>query len=276
MQNIEGKVAVITGAAGGIGLGAARAFASAGMRLVLADIDESRLAAAVQKIRDGGAVVHGVPVDVRDKASLEALRDAALSRFGAVHLVCNNAGGPIPRRIIDVTPSDLKRVLDLNLFSVVNGVQVFLPLLEDQGEGHLNATASMSGLVPFPPVVTYNIAKAGSIAFMETLAHELRESDSPVSASVLCPGGVATHAIENMMGQALAAGHEPSPEELEAASTAQAGLLKSGIDPDEAGRILLDGIRQGRFWIFTHPGWVDGPLKQRHEAMIGDGALVDL
>jgi NAD(P)-dependent dehydrogenase (short-subunit alcohol dehydrogenase family) len=276
MRNVKRKVAVITGAAGGIGLGAARAFAADGMRLVLADIDESRLVTAVDKIRDKGAEVHGVPVDVRDRSSLEALRDSALAQYGAVHLVCNNAGGPIPRRIIDVTPSDWSRVLDLNLFSVVNGVQVFLPLLEEQGEGHLSATASMSGLVPFPPVVTYNVAKAGAIAFMETLAHELRESGSPVGVSILCPGGVVTQAIENMMRQAEATGHEPSPEELEAASTAQAGLLKSGIDPDEAGRILLDGIRQGRFWIFTHSSWVDGPLKQRYEAMTSDGALVDL
>jgi NAD(P)-dependent dehydrogenase (short-subunit alcohol dehydrogenase family) len=275
MQDVEGKVALITGAAGGIGLGAARAFAAAGMRLVLADIDERRLAIAVDQLQDDGADVYGVPVDVCERASLEALRDAALDHYGTVHLVCTNAGGPIPRRIIDLTPSDWGKVIDLNLFSVVNGVQVFLPLLEEQGEGHLSATASMSGLVPFPPVVTYNVAKAGAIAFMETLAHELREQNSPIGVSVLCPGGVATQAIDNMMRLAQADGHRPSQEELEAASSAQAGLLKGGIDPDEAGRILLNGIRQDRFWIFTHPDWVEGPLKLRHEAMISSGALVE-
>lgn len=276
MRDVKGKVAVITGAAGGIGLGAARAFAAVGIRLVLADIDEERLAAAVEELRNEGADVHGVPTDVTKRGSLKVLRDETLARFGAVQLVCNNAGGPIPRRIVDVTRSDWSRVLDLNLFGVVNGVQVFLPVLEDQGEGHLNATASMSGLVPFPPVVTYNVAKAGVIAFMETLAHELQERDSPVGVSVLCPGEVATRGVENAMRLARTAGHEPSPEELKVASVAQAGLLSSGIDPDEAGRILLDGIRQGRFWIFTHPRWVDGSLKRRHEAMTSNGALVDL
>jgi NAD(P)-dependent dehydrogenase (short-subunit alcohol dehydrogenase family) len=276
IRDVAGKVAVITGAAGGIGLGAARAFSAAGMRLVLADIDEARLATAVQELRDEGADVHGAPTDVTKRDSLEALRDTALARYGAAHLICSNAGGPIPRRIVDVTQSDWNWVLDLNFFGVVYGVQVFLPLLEEQGEGHLSATSSMSGLVPFPPVVTYNVAKAGVIAFMETLAHELLEQGSPVGVSVLCPGAVATRGVENAMRLAQATGHEPSPEEIEVASVGQASLLSGGIDPVEAGHVLLDGIRQGRFWIFTHPGWIDGPLKQRHEAMTRDGALIDL
>lgn len=275
IPDLKGKVAVITGAAGGIGLGAARAFAAAGMRLVLADIAESRLAAAAAELHENGADVQALPTDVRDKASIEILRDAALTRFNAVHLVCCNAGGPLPRKIIDLTQLDWSRALELNLFSVVNGVQVFLPLLEDQGEGHINATSSMSGLVPFPPVATYNVAKAGVIAFMETLAHELRDEDSPVTVSVLCPGEVATRAVENAMTLAQAAGYEASPVETESASIAQAGILKGGMDPDEVGRILLDGIQQGRFWIFTHPRWIEGPLKQRHEAMTRHGALLE-
>lgn len=268
MQDVVGKVAVITGAAGGIGLGAARAFVAAGMRVVLADIDEERLAASAGALTAAGGDVRAVPVDVRDRASVDGLRDEALATFGSVHLICNNAGGPLPRLTQDVTSADWEFVLGLNLFGVINGVQSFLPLFEDQGEGHISATASMSGLVPRPPVVTYNVAKAGVVAFMETLDQELRAANSPVKVSVLCPGEVATHGIEHAVGLAASVGHRMSDWESSTAVAAQTHLLSEGLDADEAGRVLLEGIRAGRFWIFTHPEWITGPLSQRHEAML--------
>lgn len=276
MFEVEGRTAVITGAAGGIGLAAARAFAAAGVRLVLADIDESRLRIAADKLMEQGAEVEPVPTDVTSVASLEELREAALARFGTVHIVCSNAGGPLPRRIRELSAEDWTRGLNLNLYSVINGVRIFLPLLEEQDQGHISATASMSGLVPFPPVATYNVAKAGVISFMETLAHELKNRDSPVAVSVLCPGEVATHGVENTLNIAQAVGYEASQEESALAVSAQAGILEGGLDPDEVGRIYLDGIRQGRFWIFTHPAWVEGPLKKRHEMMTTNGSLLDI
>lgn len=275
MHDFVGKVAVVTGAAGGIGLGMARAFADAGMRLVLADIDHNRLRVAVDALRSAGATAVGVPTDVADRASVDALAAAVMDRYGAVHLLCNNAGGPLPRSVMEVKAEDWERVLSVNLFGVVNGIQVFLPIMEAGGEGHINATSSLSGLLAFPPVVTYNVAKFGVIAVMETLARELREARSPVEVSVLCPAAVATHAVGNMMRNAKKSGYIPSLDELAEVEEAEAGLLEGGMDPDEVGRIMLDGVRQGRFWIFSHPHLIDGPIRKRFEAMATDGSLPD-
>ena len=275
MQDLSGKVAVVTGAAGGIGLGLAQAFVDEGLRVVLADIDESRLEDAVSGLARDGANVVGVPTDVAARVSVEALRDAAVDHFGAVHILCNNAGGPFPGATTDLSDAEWDFVLGANLFGVVNGIRAFLPLFEAQGEGHLNATSSMSGLVPFPPVVAYNVAKFGVIALMETLARELRMSDSPVEASVMCPGEVATRAVENAVVLARSSGHEPAVSQ-ELLESAQSGLLRTGIDPLEAGRITVEGIRTARFWIFTHPEWIEGPFRRRYEAMITDGSLPDL
>ncbi len=276
MREGKPKVVVITGAAAGIGLGIARAFTSGGAQVVMADIDASTLDAAVSGLRDQGADAFGVPCDVRSSDSMASLREAALRRFGGVDVVCLNAGGPIPRSTLEVQAADWERVLAVNLFGVINGVQAFLPFLAAAGGGHINATSSMSGLVPFPPVVAYNVAKAGVIAYMETLAHELRTEGSPVRVSVLCPGEVATRAVENAMRLARLEGHNASPEELDQAVAAQRGLLRGGISPEEVGRALIRGIEEDRFWIFTHPQWVQGPLKQRHRAMVNDGSLADI
>ena len=238
MHDFVGKVAVVTGAAGGIGLGMARAFADAGMRLVLADIDHNRLRVAVDALRSAGATAVGVPTDVADRASVDALAAAVMDRYGAVHLLCNNAGGPLPRSVMEVKAEDWERVLSVNLFGVVNGIQVFLPIMEAGGEGHINATSSLSGLLAFPPVVTYNVAKFGVIAVMETLARELREARSPVEVSVLCPAAVATHAVGNMMRNAKKSGYIPSLDELAEVEEAEAGLLEGGMSrrgrPDHA------------------------------------------
>jgi NAD(P)-dependent dehydrogenase (short-subunit alcohol dehydrogenase family) len=272
----NGRVAIVTGAAGGIGLGIARACAEVGMSIVMADIDRVRLAVAEEALQRDGTEVLALPTDVRSEASWTVLRDAAVERFGRVHLVCLNAGGPIPRSIEALERPDWTRVLELNLFGVVLGVRAFLPLLEGWGEGHLCATASMSGLVPFPPVATYNVAKAGVIAFMETLAHELRAKDSPIGVSLLCPGEVATRGVDNALRLASLEGHRPSVAERTIASRAQGGILDVGIDPLEVGRTFLAGVRAGKFWIFTHPTWVEGPLERRHRAMVEDGSLIDL
>ncbi|MFQ5555195.1 MAG: SDR family NAD(P)-dependent oxidoreductase [Acidimicrobiia bacterium] len=197
MQNLSGKVAVVTGAAGGIGLGMARALVDDGVRVVLADIDEGRLEGAVDGLTRDGADVIGVPTDVAVRDSVEALRSTALDHFDEVHLLCSNAGVPFRAAAVDLNYADWNFVLGVYLYGVVKGIRAFLPDGETQREGHLNATSSMNGLVPFPPVVAYNVAGFGVIALMETLERELRASGSPVEVSVLCPGEVATHGIEH-------------------------------------------------------------------------------
>ena len=267
---------VVTGAAGGIGLGAGRAFGRAGYSVVAADIDGDRLEAASMDLARAGVDVHARVCDVRDAGSMAELANDVLDRFGRADVVCLNAGGPVPRASFEVTPEDWERDLSLNLFSVIQGVNVFVPVMDRQGHGHINATSSMSGLVPFPPVVTYNVAKAGVIAYMETVARELADRGSLVTVSVLCPGEVATRGVENAMRQALSEGHRPSTHEQAVAEAAQASILERGMDPDAVGEALVQGVEEGRFWIFTHTEWVEGPLQRHHEAMSRDGQLPDL
>ncbi len=270
------RVVVVTGAAGGIGLGIARAYGEAGDAVVLVDIDDSRLKEAHGALVDFGIDAHLRKTDVRDLGELSELAAWVMERFGRVDVVCLNAGGPVPRISSDVTEADWERDLALNLFSVVHGVSVFLPVMEAQGHGHINATTSMSGLVPFPPVVTYNVAKAGAIAYMETVARELAGRQSAVTVSVLCPGEVATAGVRHAMDRARSEGHQPTADESAVADAAQASLLRGGMSPDDVGHALVDGIEAGRFWIFTHPDWVEGPLQRRHDAMTSDGALAEI
>lgn len=274
MQELEGKVAVVTGGGGGIGSAIARACVEAGMQVVVADIDEPRLAATVDSLGGEGIGVQGVPTDVRDGASMEVLREAVLSRFEAIHLVCLNAGGPPIRMTTETTSAYWRRSLELNLFGVINGVEAFLPGLREQGEGHICTTASLAGLVPVPPVAAYNAAKAAVIAYMETLGHELREEGSPLGLSVVCPGNVATNIIENAMQLVQSDGYQPSERELETTFRAQARITEQGIEPETVGRAVIEGVREGRFWIFTDPEMSTGAVKLRHEAMVNDGALL--
>lgn len=164
MADWRDRVVAVTGAAGGIGLGIGRAFGSDGARVVLSDIDEDRLVDAVDDLRNHRIDAVGIPCDVRNLDSMTALRDEVLDRFGVVSVVCLNAGAPLPRRTVEVTSDDWDRILGVNLFGVVHGIQTFLSVMEEQEEGHINATSSMSGLIAFPPVATYNVAKAGVIA----------------------------------------------------------------------------------------------------------------
>jgi len=243
-----------------------------GYVLVMADWRDR----VVDDLRDHRVNAVGIPCDVRNLDSMTALRDEVLDRFGEVSVVCLNAGAPLPRRTVEVTSDDWDRILGVNLFGVVHGAQTFLPVMEEQEEGHINATSSMSGLIAFLPVVTYNVAKARIIAYMETLARELRASGSPVGVSVLCPADVASGAIENAMRLARSEGYEPQRWEVEAAEGAQAGLRQESMDPDEAGELLRRGIEEDRFWIFTHPEWVEGLVAERQAAMAKNGTLPNL
>ncbi len=276
MDALKGQLAIITGGAGGIGFSMAKALSAEGMRLVLADIDETRLNQCSQVLKSQGADVAGWVCDVRDTRSVEALRDAVVEQIGHPYLVCLNAGGAIPASAKAIDVEELDRVLDLNLYGVVNGVRAFLPLLEVRGGGHISVTASTRGLTPTPPMATYNTAKAAVLAYMQTLAYELIGSASPVSVSVLCPGTVATRFLDHAVDLARGEGHEPSSDAVEAISKGQEGVLEHGIDPDEVARTFVDGIKQGRFWIFTHPDWVSGPLSDRFRAMVEDGSLPEL
>ena len=204
MQRVEERVAVVTGAASGIGLGIARAFAAAGMKVVLADVREEPLEQAAAELRDGGGQAIAVRTDVTRLDEVEALAAATLAEFGAVHVLCNNAGVGGFARIADTTIDDWRWTLEVDLWGPIHGVKTFLPIIEAQDEGHINSTSSMAGLLAAPRLGAYNVAKHGVVALMATLERELRGAHSPVRTSVLCPGR-GEHRLRGQLGG------EPSP-----------------------------------------------------------------
>jgi NAD(P)-dependent dehydrogenase (short-subunit alcohol dehydrogenase family) len=269
------QVAVVTGGARGIGLALARACAGHGMSVVLCDVAEEALAVAVGALEDEGATVLGVAADVRDPAGMTGLRDAAFARFGRADVVSLNAGVALRRDIADMSEEDWDWILDINLRGVIRGVTAFLPALEEQGSGHIQATASFHGHVGDPEFAGYCVSKWGIVALMETLCRELRLKASPVKVSVLCPGSTVTDLMHNALERFEDDGGDPDRGDVERSEALHADLQR-GLSPDEVARIALDGIRDGRFFIFTHPRQVSGLLRKRFEALAADGSLAPL
>ncbi|HAM01902.1 MAG TPA: hypothetical protein DCQ30_06690, partial [Acidimicrobiaceae bacterium] len=187
MEELRGKVAVVTGAASGIGLAVSRKAAAEGMRLVVADIEEGPLKAAADELSAAGAEVLAVPTDVSERSSVQTLCDAALERFGTVHLLHNNAGVGAGGPLWEVPEADWRWVLGVNLWGVIHGIGVFVPHMVARGEGHVVNTASLAGLASPPFMGPYNAAKHAVVTISETLAKDLRTMGSPVGVSVLCP-----------------------------------------------------------------------------------------
>lgn len=239
MRELYDRVAVITGAASGIGLGIAQSFADEGMRLVLADTDGDRLKNEAQRLRSRGSEVEAVVTDVGDPKAVQALADRAMDRFGVVHIICNNAGIIRGGRTWELSLDDWDAVLRVNLLGVVHGVHSFVPLLLASGqEGHVINVASMAAVVPVPGISPYNVAKHGVLALSEVLHAELLETGAPIGVSVVMPGRVRTR-----LGRPRDSDTEPEGPRTEP------GVL----DPAEVARQVVDAIREGRLFVFTHP-----------------------
>ena len=273
MKDFENKVAVITGGASGIGLGMARSFATAGMKLVLADLDEPALDAAAAEFQAGGTDVVTQLCDVSQHDQVQALADLAVESYGGVNVLCNNAGIGIPTSTKKMKLADWKWIIDVDLWGPIYGIEVFLPLIEEQGEGHINATSSMAGLTAGSMMGAYNVAKHGVVALMATLERELRGRGSNVTASVLCPGPINTnisrHSVQFRPGQA-----KPKTDGKTAGKVARGiqDILENGMDPDDVGAMVLDAIKSNEFWILTHPHWTKAIQKQL-DAMNEDRSL---
>ena len=257
-----GKVAVVTGAADGIGLAVSRAFAREGMHVVLADIDPVRLEAAAEDLRsESSGTVLAVPADVTQPEQLQSLADAAFDRFGHVHVLCNNAGVTLPgRRIWNVPREDLEWMFRVNFWGVLHGIQAFVPRMMKQGEpAHIVNTASVSGLLGFHSIGGYAASKFAIVGLSESLLYDLREREAAIDVSVLCPGATATAIAEN--SQRLLDG---AARDAPRADSVEAAVAK----PADVAAEVVDGIRSGRFWILTSRGY-DDLLEQRHRAILG-------
>jgi NAD(P)-dependent dehydrogenase (short-subunit alcohol dehydrogenase family) len=250
-MELEGKTAVITGGASGIGLATAKQLAKSGVNLVLGDIEGETLAGVVEGLRVSGVKALGVTTDVTKEEDVIALRDAALAEFGAVHVVFNNAGVASGAAI--GTPTKVwKWVIDVDLFGVVYGINAFLPLFLEQNEGHVINTASLAGLGGAPGMGPYCAAKFAVVGLSESIFHELALSGSKVGVSVLCPGFVRTRIHEsarNMPGELTSYNDEPAAQ-LIADLASQA--VNAGIDADLVASAVEDAVRTNKFWILTH------------------------
>jgi NAD(P)-dependent dehydrogenase (short-subunit alcohol dehydrogenase family) len=252
MEDLQGKVAVITGGASGIGRAVAERAAAEGMKIVLGDIEEGPLARAADDLAGAGAEAIGVRTDVADRASVEALRDRALDSFGAVHLVHNNAGIGLGGPIWEVTEEDWRWILGVNLWGVIHGVATFTPLLLEQGEGHIVNTASVAGLIVAPFLGPYNATKQAVVAISETLFKDLQTLAAPVGVSVLCPGFVQTRIAESDRNRPDWAPDRDTMGAAEVQGVVQ-NLVDGGIAPATVADRVIDAVRTNTFYILTHP-----------------------
>lgn len=256
MQNLAGKVAVITGAASGIGLALSRRLGADGMRVMMADVEEPALSDAARRLASEGIEAARTVTDVSDPDSVDALAQATLRRFGGVHVLCNNAGVSRGGPAWDIPLPMWHWIVDVNVFGMVHGIRSFLPHLIAQGEGHVVNTASMGGLIAGPWMSPYHATKHAAVALSESVHHELAAIGSPVGVSVLCPGSVRTRIHEAYRNWPAKYGPWPTvpdaPGIAEWRRTASA-TVESGTDPALIATAVRDAIVGDRFWILTHP-----------------------
>jgi NAD(P)-dependent dehydrogenase (short-subunit alcohol dehydrogenase family) len=261
MKELSGRVAVVTGGASGIGRGMAEAFADEGMKLVVADVEEAALEKAVAELESRNAEVIGVRCDVADPESVEALAQKTLDTYGAVHVVCNNAGvaGSSGAYASWEAPlADWEWGVGVNLWGVVHGHRSFIPKMIAGGdEGHIVNTASMAGLMSGSGI--YGLTKHAVVAISESIFTEFQSRGlAKLSASVLCPGWVNTRIMESERNRKEAPREAPGElrPEFELMRKMVEQWIKEGLDPKEVGKLVVDSIREKRFYILTHPTWM--------------------
>ncbi len=281
MQDFEGKVAVVTGGASGIGLALARRFAREGMRVVVADVERAALDEATAALADasGAGNVLGVPTDVRDDDAVDALAVATFERFGTAHVLCNNAGVGVGGLTWTVPPDRWRWAVDVNLLGVARGIRAFVPRMIEQGEGHVVNTASAAGILTGPAMAPYFATKHAVVALSESLHFDLELTGASVGVSVLCPEWVRTNIADTERNRPSdvapvesgpVPGVDVDPEMMRALIQ---GLIAGGMDPDDVAAQVVDAIRSGRFWILTHATTVES-AHRRWDAIAAGGQPV--
>ena len=274
MQEFTGKVAVVTGAAAGIGRAIAERCVREGMRVVLADIEAPALAEAEVALRAAGGTVIAVHMDVMDPANAEGLAKATIDAFGAVHLLCNNAGVGAGSSVWESTLADWQWVMGVNLWGVIHGCRAFVPRMLAHGtEGHIVNTASVAGLIGFHPSASYQVTKHAVVALSEHLYQSLHLANAPIGVSVLCPGWVKTRIGDSERNRPEALRNPPSnepPHPMEEMVRAWAQHeIDTGMDPAQVADDVFAAIRDERFYILTHPEM--RPLVQQRLDAVSSG-----
>jgi NAD(P)-dependent dehydrogenase (short-subunit alcohol dehydrogenase family) len=258
VEQLESRVAVVTGAASGLGRALASELAAAGCRLVVSDVEESALADCAEHLRRLGADCLPIVTDVADAGSVLALAHATVERFGAVHVLCNSAGVSARRPVTGMALEDWRWVIDVDLWGVIHGVHHFLPILLEQDEAHIVNVASMAGLLAFPMGAPYNAAKAAVVALSETLFQELTLLGARVGVTVVCPGGLQTRFLESERNRppALQPRHRPdlrtTPVFDEINCRSRVLIEKEGMPPQEAAARVVNAVMTGEFYVLTH------------------------
>ena len=272
MKEFINKVAVITGAASGIGRAIADRCAQEGMKVVLADIEQGSLDRAEQELKSTGAAVMAVRTDVSSADSVEELAQKSLNAFGAVHLLFNNAGVGTGSTVWDSTLADWQWVIGVNLWGVIHGIRTFMPLMLAQDKPcHIVNTASIAGMLPFHPSAPYQVTKHAVVALSENLCFSLAQRNAKVKVSVLCPGWVKTRILESERNRPAELSNTPdlSPltAELEAVILEMQQAVESGMSPDQLAGLVFDAIREEKFYILSHPEF-NPVIKKRMEDIL--------
>ena len=259
------KVAVVTGAGSGIGRALCVACGNAGMHVVAADVEPAALDETVALV--GGDAI-GVVTDVSDAAAVQALADRSFGTFGAVHLLCNNAGVFQAGVLWERTEADWEWVLGVNLWGIIHGIRAFVPrMIAQGGDGHIVNTSSLAGIVSNAYSGPYNTSKFAALGISECLAHDLRATGSSIGASVLVPGSVNTRIADSLRNRPAALADGVGADDAAFVDQALADMTSTGADPASVAALVLDAVRTGQFLIPTSPGY-DKQLEVRADAML--------
>lgn len=275
MQDFQNKVAVITGAASGFGREFALQAAERGMKLILADVQEAALQEFASQLRAQGVAVHAQVCDVRHAHEVQALADACMREFGAVHLLFNNAGVGSGGLLWENSLADWEWVLGVNLWGVIHGVRTFTPLMlacakEDAHyQGHIVNTASMAGLLNAPTMGVYNVSKHAVVSLSETLYQDLKLIQAPIAASVLCPYFVPTGISQSHKNrpQELKNNSAPTVSQLASQAMTEKAVTSGKVSAAEVAQLTFDAIVAQQFYIYSHPGALQG-VQHRMEEIV--------
>lgn len=268
MKDLTNKTAVVTGAGSGMGRSMALRFAEAGMKVVLADVDDSAMAEVAGTISGGGGQAIAVHTDVADVDANAALYDAAIAAFDQVNVVALNAGvtGSVGR-CWTLSEQDWRWSLGILLDGAINGVRAFVPHLVEHGDGHVVITASIAGHVSSPFSGPYAVAKHGAVALAETLYHDLAAEQSDVGVTCLCPGFVKTNIVNSARARADTGVGASIDDRGDRWLEISGRALEAGLDPDVVGQQVYDAIINNQFWLFTDEAW-DDPIALRSEEIV--------